>query len=104
MKILTTKSKSSREKLFNAKNKERMKELIRIFEWIEEITVKLELGIVTQDRLKNMNDIQYKNKWQRYLALKSFVEKIIDSILDTHNENMNILDKLAAFKRFIDIY
>ena len=71
-----------------------MKELKDIFHWVEETTVKLELQILTEERLKQMGDVQYKNKWKRYVSHKELTDGIIHELLDV-SEDMHILDKLT---------
>lgn len=86
-----------------AKKKKEMKELKDIFHWVEETTVKLELQILTEERLKQMGDVQYKNKWKRYVLHKELTDSIIRELLDV-SEDMHILDKLTEFWRFMDGY
>ena len=97
----TANSTCIKNKLFSEKNKKYMKELKQIFDWVEEITVKLEFKILTEEQLKQMDDMQYKNKWKKYLFLKKTAEKFIQELMDVPNE-MNILDKFTRFRYFID--
>lgn len=80
------------------KNRKQMRELKKIFDWVEEITVKLRLNIITIENLQDTGDIQYLNQWIRYEALMALVEDIIDGVLGIEDEDMDILDKLKEFK------
>lgn len=85
-------------KKFLVKNRKQMQELKKIFDWVEEITIKLRLNIITTENLQNEGDIQYLNQLIRYEALMSLVEDIIDGVLGIEDEDMDILDKLKEFK------
>lgn len=85
-------------KKFLVKNRKQMQELKKIFDWVEEITIKLRLNIITTENLQNEGDIQYLNQLIRYEALMSLVEDIIDGVLGIEDKDMDILDKLKEFK------
>jgi hypothetical protein len=88
-----------KQKKFFIKNKKQMRELKRIFDWVEEITIKLRLDIITSKNLQNTGDIQYLNQWVRYEELRALVEEIIDNVLDTEDKNIDILDKIKEFRK-----
>lgn len=83
-----------RKKLIH--NKEYIKELKRIFDWVEEVTIKLRLNIITEQDLKERKDIQYLNQWLKYMDLLSLVEGVLTT--DT-NKDIDILDKIKEFKK-----
>ena len=104
LQILNKSFVNGKKRLSSSKSKEQIRELKRIFDWVEEVSVKLQMNIVTQDNLEKMTDIQYLNKWIKYIELKNLVEEFIDNVLDIHDGNMDILDKIKEFKKVIQIY
>jgi len=91
-------------RLFPTKSKEQIRELKKILDWVEEVSVKLQMNIITIRDLESMADIQYLNKRIKYVELKNLVDELIDNTLDIHDENMDILDKIKEFKNAIHIY
>lgn len=96
--MLENKVFDKQRKRFLVKNRKQMQELKKIFDWVEEITIKLRLNIITTENLQNEGDIQYLNQLIRFKALMSLVEDIIDGVLGIEDEDMDILDKLKEFK------
>ena len=90
---------NKKQKKFFLKNKKQIRELKRIFDWVEEITIKLRLNMITPKNLQSTGDIQYLNQWIKYVELKALVEEIIDNVLDTTDKDMDILDKIKEFKK-----
>lgn len=80
------------------KNKKHLKELKKIFDWVEEITIKLRLNIITMENLQDTGDIQYLNQRVRYIEFVTLVEEIVDNIIESKDKSMDILEKIRIFK------
>lgn len=96
--MLDNKIDDKKHKKLLLKNKKHLKELKRIFDWVEEITIKLRLNIITVKNLQDTGDIQYLNQWVRYIELVALVEEIVDNVLDHRDKSMDILDKIKKFR------
>lgn len=82
-----------RRQLF--KNRNYIKKLKHIIEWVEEITIKLRFNIITKEELESISSISYINKWEEYIDMRKFVEEILGG----EGDNIDILEKIRLFRQ-----
>lgn len=82
-----------RRQLF--KNRNYIKKLKHIIEWVEEITIKLRFNMITKEELESISSISYINKWEEYIDMRKFVEEILGG----EGDNIDILEKIRLFRQ-----